>query len=80
MDTTQGVDPFAMMTNAQNMFFKVISVAGYIWLGIAILQLAMAIHQEDGSGKQKAIMSLIGAILCAGVGTVVMLVSGGQSS
>jgi hypothetical protein len=79
MSNEQGVDPFAMMSNAQNMLFKVISVVGFIWIGLAVFQLAMAFKSEDGTQKARAFASLAGAVLCAGVGTIVSVITGGQS-
>jgi hypothetical protein len=79
MDTTQGVDPFAMMSNAQDMLFRVISVIGFIWIGLAVFQIAMAFKSEDGTQKAKGFASLAGGILCAGVGVVVSLITGGAA-
>lgn len=73
---TQGIDPLTLMNNAKDYLFGLLSLAGFIILGISVFQLAMSFKSEDGTAKAKAILGIAAGALMAGVGIVVNVLTG----
>lgn len=69
------LDVMKSLNLVKTLFFALISVGGFIYLGKAIADLSDALHAQDGASVKRAIWGVVGGALMAGVSTVVTFIT-----